>query len=132
MSTTQLADITRKLLQQWYFHLTFVSVFGEFKIDFVKIHLERLVCAFLGHLVKRLQDEIPALLNKKLAMVQQQVAEGLKKCEEYHGSSSKSEFMEHCLEEDSELKWKNACEGLLSDPQCQAPKPHYSLWSSWY
>ena len=71
------------------------------------------------------QYEIPALLNKKLAMV----AEGLMKYKEYRGSSSKSEFMEHCLEEDSELKWKNACESLLSNPQSQATKPDYSLWS---
>ena len=56
------------------------------------------------------------MLNKKMAKLEEETADvksKMGKCEEYRGSSAKSEFMKACLKEDSELKWKNACEGLL-------------------
>ena len=123
MCSTKVGDITKSLLQEWYFHLTFVKTQAKFEIDFALAHLERLVRAFLGLQAKRLQDEIPAMLNKKIAKLENEMARlekeigevksKLERCEEYEGSSTKSEFMKACLKEASELKWKDACEGLI-------------------
>ncbi|PON60278.1 Zinc finger, RING/FYVE/PHD-type [Trema orientale] len=131
MSITKVGDITRNLLQEWYFHLRFVE-FCKFKIGFALAHLERLVRAFLGLEAKRLEDEIPTMLNRKMAKLQQEmedVKSKLKKCEEYNeGSCAKSDFMNKCLNEASELRWNNAYEGLFTDPQ--GASPDYDLWES--
>ena len=84
---------------------------NKFEIKFAFARLERLVRVFLGQQAKRLEDEIPTLLDQKIA----ELKRGLEKCAEYRGSSAKSTFMNDCLTEASEMKWKDASEGLFTD-----------------
>ena len=120
MCNTMVVDLTMNLLQEWYYHLTFVKS-RSFEIDFAFSHLDKLICAFLSLQSKRLhEEEIPNVLDKKMTEVWKKMIEmmtqlekSLEICKEYRGSSPKSEFMEQCLNEASEMKWKKACEGLF-------------------
>ena len=70
MHTTRFADITKNLLRDWYYYLTFVSLGGKFRIDFVMPHQEMVTRAFAGLQLARLETEIP----KKIASLQQEIA----------------------------------------------------------
>ena len=123
MCSTLVKDITRDLLQQWYFHLQYVKKMN-FEIDFARAHLESLVRAYMGLEAKRLEEDIPAKLKQKLADLKQEIIETesrLEKCKEYGGSSEKSELMKECLNKASEWKYKKACDLLFSDPQGNLP-----------
>ncbi|PON32689.1 hypothetical protein PanWU01x14_359070 [Parasponia andersonii] len=116
MCTTNVADITRNKIQEWYYHLKFVNS-QHFEIDFALSHLERVVVpAFLGVRAARIEDEIPRVLNQKIQRLQEEVIKvnsKLEKCEECGRSSTKSGFMEDCLNTASRLKWKYASDGLF-------------------
>ncbi|PON60279.1 C1-like DC1 containing protein [Trema orientale] len=123
MCSTTVADITKSLLQEWYYHLRFVK-FKLFEIGFALANLERLARAFLGLQAKRLENEIPMIINGNISNLQQEIAKlqrevtkeksKLEQCEKYRGSSAKSKFMEACLNEASTLKWKDACGDMFT------------------
>ncbi|KAM6555521.1 hypothetical protein CsatB_002540 [Cannabis sativa] len=117
MCSTMVADITKHHLQQWYYHLTFVKVQG-LNIYFAIAHLEKLIHAFLGLQAKRLETEIPTKVREKVAELKEEIEKEmskLKKCEEYNDKSlPKSELMKDCWNKASAMKFKNACEGLIT------------------
>ncbi|PON46271.1 hypothetical protein PanWU01x14_252850 [Parasponia andersonii] len=114
MYSSKVADITINLLQEWFYHLTFVKYFVGFKTDFAAEHLVKVVVhAFLGLQAKRLENEIPNMINLQIERLQQDIMKAkskLEKCKELCGSSPKSEYMKDCLNMASKLKWENACE----------------------
>ncbi|PON56780.1 LOW QUALITY PROTEIN: hypothetical protein TorRG33x02_295410 [Trema orientale] len=105
MCTTNVADITRNMIREWYYHLRFVNS-QHFEIDFALAHLERVVVpAFFGSSSSK-NRRIPGVLNQRIQRLQQEVIKvnsKLEKCEEYGRSSTKSGFMKDCLNTASRL-----------------------------
>ncbi|KAL5545323.1 hypothetical protein UlMin_009107 [Ulmus minor] len=113
MHTTKFADITKNLLRDWYYYLTFVSLGGKFRIDFVMPHQEMVTRAFAGLQLARLETEIP----KKIASLRQEIAflEGKEDIFNKRSEpSSNPEFIKDSLREGAELKWKTVGQVLFS------------------
>ncbi|KAL5545320.1 hypothetical protein UlMin_009104 [Ulmus minor] len=116
MHTTRFADITKNLLREWYYYLTFVSQGGKFRIDFLMRQQELVTGAFVGVQLARLEAEIPTKLNKKIGKLQQDIAKlqqdiaNLEAKEDIFNKrfeySSNPEFIKDSLREGAKLKWK--------------------------
>ncbi|KAL5554039.1 hypothetical protein UlMin_041440 [Ulmus minor] len=114
MSSTIVEDVTKNMICDWYYHLSFLE-FAKFKIDFVLEHLKGLTHAFVGRQAKRVEDEIPTKLRRQITKLEEEIAEKKAKLEicEKFGTSSKSRFLEEGLNKASEWKWKRAHQGLF-------------------
>ncbi|KAL5549899.1 hypothetical protein UlMin_000075 [Ulmus minor] len=115
MCTTRFADITKNLLQDWHYYLTFVS-FRDFRMDFLKRYLEMVTRAFFGLQLARLKSEVPTKLNKKIVKLQEEITDIKAKqdiCNKLFQCSSNPEFIKDSLREGAELKWKTVGQDLL-------------------
>ncbi|KAL5545319.1 hypothetical protein UlMin_009103 [Ulmus minor] len=119
MCTTRFADITKNLLREWYYYLTFVSLGGKFRIDFLMRHQEMVTRAFAGVQLARLETGIPKKIGKlqqEIAKLQQEIADLKDKediCNKRLKSSSNPEFIKDRLRQGAELKWKTVGQVLF-------------------
>ncbi|GMN73361.1 hypothetical protein TIFTF001_056085, partial [Ficus carica] len=67
MHSTMVLNITKDLLQDWYFYLEFASWRVDFDIDFLEAPLEKITRAFLGFQLRKLEVDVPRIINKKIA-----------------------------------------------------------------
>ncbi|KAF4362355.1 hypothetical protein F8388_008239 [Cannabis sativa] len=113
MGTTKIADITIDLMTEWFYNIEIVKDVG-FEVDFVVFYiLSRIVPAFFGTQAKRLEHEIPAMINKRMEKLQQEMIKLKSQLEICKDFPPKSEFMKECLAFACQKKWSSSCEGLL-------------------
>ena len=126
MRTTRVVDISQELLSKWWKILKMVH-FAGFNIQFALDRLDRIVFAYYGLQAKAEKEnlqkidgeiseldqdvkKLEALLVDKRARLQElQKRRGHLASKEIVGSS----FIDKCLGEASELKWRLAGEGLF-------------------
>ncbi|GMN58987.1 hypothetical protein TIFTF001_028077 [Ficus carica] len=118
MHSTMVLNITKDLLQDWYFYLEFASWRVKSDIDFLKAPLEKITRAFFGFQLRKLKVDVPRTINKKIAELQSKIAElqskiaeqkrKLEACQKFKGTSRKPKFMNECLNEAAQLEWKYA------------------------
>ncbi|EXB57302.1 hypothetical protein L484_011389 [Morus notabilis] len=111
MHSTRVQDITKDLLQDWYFYVEFSDWRVSLKVNFLKQYLEKITRAFFGLQLKKVEADVPTILSKKideLKHLRLQYETKLQECQKFRQTSPKPKFVNECLNEATKLEWKTA------------------------
>ncbi|EXB57303.1 hypothetical protein L484_011390 [Morus notabilis] len=111
MHSTRVQDITKDLLQDWYFYVEFADYRVRLEVNFLKQYLQKITRAFFGFQLKKVEADVPTIISKKideLKHLQLQYETKLQECQNFRQTSPKPKFVNECLNEARKLEWKTA------------------------
>ena len=103
--TTLVIDITKDLLRDWHYYVTFADSHW-FDVGFLKTYLEEITKAYFYSQVSKLEVEVPIVLQNKIEKHKAQ----LETCMKLRKSSLQQEFMKAGLNKLMKLQWKTTNE----------------------
>ncbi|CAK7337257.1 unnamed protein product [Dovyalis caffra] len=120
MRKTRIIDISENQLLTWWYFLK-ISQLSGLKVQFVLDRLEKVTHAYFGLQVRNKVDNTMAEIDREMTDISKEMEELTKKFEALKGKrdsitsaeSSKSRFIEDCLEKATDPKWWPAGAGLL-------------------